>query len=151
MSLQTDRQINTVMHNNIQVRFFITAFIMKSVINFYKNETSSTNKMYCIIRPLDFEISHLCLLFFVVVSLTMTVQKSRTLIFGSALIVLQAFWWHFSNKTLRLSPQELICDTRVASCVIWPFLHQAIVTPSHVIFQRKNLPFLTLEGAQVWS
>lgn len=37
---------------------------MKSVINFYKNETSSTNKMYCIIRPLDFEISHLCLLFF---------------------------------------------------------------------------------------
>ena len=135
--MQTDRQINTVMHNNIQVRLFITAFIMKSVINFYKNETSSTNKLYCIIRPLDFEISHLCLLFFVVVSLTMTVQKSRTLIFGSALIVLQAFWWHFSNKTLRLSPQELICDTRVASCVIWPFLHQAIVTPSHVIFQRK--------------
>ena len=88
--------------------------------------------------------------FFVVVSLTMTVQKSRTLIFGSALIVLQAFWWHFSNKTLRLSPQELICDTRVASCVIWPFLHQAIVTPSHVNNLVRGSEYLVWLNLRKW-
>ena len=98
-SLQTDRQINTVMHNNIQVPFFYYSKekLIGSPTLLKWNVIYPQSTMYCI-RPLDFEISHLCLDFFCNVSLTMTLQKSRTLIFGSALIVPSpGVFWHFPS------------------------------------------------------